>query len=81
MNKCFDIDRYCHTRIQARFGIGTNLTNDVGADPSNIVMKLTRCQITPSQPIQNCVKLSDVSGKNMGDPAEVMVCKLSLNID
>ncbi len=39
------------------FGIGTNLTNDTGADPINIVIKMTECN---GQPV---VKLSDSPGK------------------
>jgi nicotinate phosphoribosyltransferase len=39
--------------------VGTNLTNDVGLEPLNIVMKLTRCN---GQPV---AKLSDSSGKTM----------------
>ena len=39
------------------FGIGTNLTNDVGVDPINIVIKMTACN---GQPV---VKLSDSPGK------------------
>lgn len=45
------------------FGIGTNLTNDTGFKPANIVMKLTSCQMNSSQPIFGCVKLSDDAGK------------------
>jgi len=46
-------------RDQARvsFGIGTNLTNDTGIDPINIVIKMTECN---GQPV---VKLSDSPGK------------------
>ncbi len=39
------------------FGIGTNLTNDTGAEPINIVIKMTECN---GQPV---VKLSDSPGK------------------
>lgn len=42
---------------------GTNLTNDTGFKPANIVMKLTSCQMNSSQPIFGCVKLSDDAGK------------------
>lgn len=46
-------------RTQTGFGIGTNLTNDVGLTPLNIVMKLTGCN---SQPV---AKLSDSPGKTL----------------
>ena len=48
-------------RIQTGFGIGTNLTNDVGLTPLNIVMKLTQCN---GQPV---AKLSDSPGKTLCD--------------
>ena len=35
---------YCGSRIRCSFGIGTNLTNDTGFKPANIVMKLISCQ-------------------------------------
>ncbi|MFL6549665.1 MAG: nicotinate phosphoribosyltransferase [Povalibacter sp.] len=46
-------------RVQCGFGIGTNLSNDVGLTPLNIVMKLTECN---GQPV---AKLSDAPGKSM----------------
>lgn len=50
-------------RIQLVYGWGTNLTNDVGLKPLNIVMKTTSVDGAPA------VKLSDHVGKHMG-PAE-----------
>lgn len=58
-DKCQDIMEYCRGRIRCSFGIGTNLTNDTGFKPANIVMKLTSCQMNSSQPIFGCVKLSE----------------------
>lgn len=46
-------------RIPCGFGIGTNLTNDLGVKPLNIVMKLVRCN---NQPV---AKLSDSPGKTL----------------
>ena len=46
-------------RCQLAFGVGTNLTNDVGPTPLNIVIKMIRCN---GQPV---AKLSDSPGKNM----------------
>ena len=48
-------------RIQTSFGIGTNLTNDLGFPALNIVMKMTRCCGRP------VAKLSDAPGKTMCD--------------
>ncbi|MCK9509931.1 MAG: nicotinate phosphoribosyltransferase [Pigmentiphaga sp.] len=51
-------DHFCD-RTQLGFGIGTHLTNDVGLEPINIVMKLVHCN---DQPV---AKLSDTPGKAM----------------
>ena len=59
---------YHHFRGRCRlaFGVGTNLTNDVGPTPLQIVIKMVRCN---DQPV---AKLSDSPGKNMcDDPAYV----------
>ncbi len=48
-------------RARLAFGVGTNLTNDVGVEPIQIVMKMTRCN---GQPV---AKLSDTPGKTMCD--------------
>ena len=53
--------RHFADRTQLGFGIGTQLTNDVGLAPLNIVMKLTHCN---GQPV---AKLSDSPGKTMCD--------------
>jgi nicotinate phosphoribosyltransferase len=60
------MDLYSHFegRCQLSFGVGTNLTNDVGPSPLNIVIKMTRCN---GQPV---AKLSDSPGKNMSDDME-----------
>lgn len=50
-----------HGRCQLAFGIGTNLTNDLGYEPLQVVIKMTRCN---GQPV---VKLSDTPGKSMCD--------------
>ncbi len=54
---------YARFRGRARmsFGIGTNLTNDVGVPPLSVVMKMVRCN---GQPV---AKLSDSPGKTMCD--------------
>ncbi|ABM39015.1 nicotinate phosphoribosyltransferase [Polaromonas naphthalenivorans] len=48
-------------RTQTGFGIGTNLSNDMGLTPLNIVMKLTGCNGRP------VAKLSDSPGKTLCD--------------
>ncbi|MFO1262863.1 MAG: nicotinate phosphoribosyltransferase [Rhodoferax sp.] len=46
-------------RCQLAFGIGTNLTNDLGYEPLQIVIKMVHCN---GQPV---AKLSDTPSKNM----------------
>ncbi len=48
-----------HERCKLAFGVGTNLTNDLGYRPLQIVIKMIRCD---GQPV---AKLSDSPGKNM----------------
>ena len=59
LDKAFTIYRRFADRTQLGFGIGTNLSNDVGLTPLNIVMKLVRCN---AQPV---AKLSDSPGKTL----------------
>jgi nicotinate phosphoribosyltransferase len=57
---------YFRGRSQTAFGIGTNLTNDVGVDALQIVIKMTRCN---GQPV---AKISDEPSKAMDyDPSYV----------
>ena len=74
--KALKIKQYCEGKIKASFGIGTNLTCDVYApdgtkyDAENIVMKMSRCRMTNSQPWFVTIKISDDIGKHMGDSKE-----------
>jgi len=58
-----EIARRFHGRVKTAFGIGTNLTNDLGFEPINIVIKMTECN---GQPV---AKVSDAPGKTVSkDP-------------
>jgi nicotinate phosphoribosyltransferase len=59
LGQAFALYRHFADRTMTGFGIGTNLSNDVGLAPLNIVMKLMRCN---SQPV---AKLSDSAGKTL----------------
>lgn len=61
LEKAWDLHQYFKTRIKTAFGIGTNLTNDMGLTQLNIVLKLVECN---GQPV---AKLSDSPGKTMID--------------
>ena len=78
--KALDIQEYCRGKIRCSFGIGTNLTNDTGFKPSNIVMKLTQCKMNVNQEWRECVKLSDDAGKHIGSEAEVRACLYDLRL-
>ncbi|WP_447640308.1 MULTISPECIES: nicotinate phosphoribosyltransferase [Chitinophagaceae] len=69
----------CKDRIGISFGIGTNLTNDVGLQPMNIVMKMTAVSL-PDMSWTPTVKLSDEHGKYTGDPRTIELAKEVLNI-
>lgn len=67
-------------KIGVSFGIGTNLTNDVGLKPMNIVLKLISIA-EPDIPWTNVVKLSDEKGKHTGDPTMIRLAKEILEIE
>lgn len=72
--KAIEIKKWCEGKIKCAFGIGTHLTNDVGATPLNIVIKMTKCNGMPT------VKLSDVKGKYTGDNNAIESCKFQLEL-
>ncbi len=57
--KSIELARHFEGRIRTSFGIGTNLTNDLGFEPLSIVIKMTSCNGRP------VAKLSDSPGKTM----------------
>lgn len=59
LQKAWDLHEYFKARTKTSFGIGTNLTNDMGLTQLNIVLKLVECN---GQPV---AKLSDSPGKTM----------------
>ena len=79
LEKVEEITRYCRGKIGISFGIGTNLTNDVGLKPMNIVMKLIGVQANNGDWIPT-VKLSDERGKYTGDPKMIELAKEFLRI-
>lgn len=79
--KALSLYKYCQGKIRCSFGIGTNLTNDTGYQPSNIVMKLSKCKMNSNQGWRECIKLSDDMGKHMGSITEVQACMHELRIE
>ncbi len=58
--------RHFNGRAKTSFGIGTNLTNDLGYEPINIVVKMTECN---GQPV---AKISDSPGKTVSKDARYL---------
>ena len=61
LEKAWSLHNYFEDRFQVSFGIGTNLTNDMGQTALNIVLKLVECNG------QSVAKLSDSPGRTMTD--------------
>ena len=61
IERSWALHQYFKDRFKTSFGIGTNLTNDLGHTPLNIVLKLVECNG------QSVAKLSDSPGKTMTD--------------
>lgn len=75
-----EIKKYVNGRIHDAYGIGTYLTNDVGAKPLNMVIKLTEVKMTEDSQWLAAVKLSDTPGKHTGDLREIRLSKETLGI-
>lgn len=80
LEKVEEIRNYCEGKIGVSFGIGTNLTNDVGLRPMNIVMKMTGVMGHNGEWIPT-IKLSDEKGKYTGDPKMINLAKEFLQIN
>lgn len=66
-DRVLEINNYAKGKIRALFGIGTNLTNDVGVKPLNMVIKMF--YISKPEAVKERVsvaKLSDDRGKTSG---------------
>lgn len=74
--KALELYRVFNHRVKLAFGIGTNLMNDVGFEPLNIVMKMVRAN---GQPV---AKISDAPEKGMcEDPTYLAYLKQVFSIN
>ena len=78
-NKVEKITNACRDKIGVSFGIGTNLTNDVGLRPMNIVIKLT--DVNFDDYWVPTIKISDEKGKYTGDRDMIELAKDILRIE
>jgi len=60
------LQKQFENRIQTVFGWGTDLMNDLGVKPLNIVMKATHVKLPDTNQEADTVKLSDDQGKHIG---------------
>nr|WP_297308495.1 nicotinate phosphoribosyltransferase [uncultured Flavobacterium sp.] len=74
------ITEHCKNRIGMSFGIGTDLTNDVGLKPMNIVLKLTEAK-PENADWTGVVKLSDEPKKHTGTEKDIDLAIKLLHID
>ena len=73
--KAIELAQRFSGRCKVSFGIGTNLTNDLGHEPLQIVMKMVRCN---GQPV---AKVSDAPEKTMcDDPAYLAYLRRVFNL-
>lgn len=79
--KACEINKWCIGQIKCSFGIGTNLSNDVGVTPLNMVIKMTAAKPSSDDKWMPTIKLSDAPGKSMGDSKMIEVCKYLLDIN
>ena len=78
--KAIEINKWCNGQIGCSFGIGTNLSNDLGAVPLNMVIKMSAAKPEPEDDWIPTIKLSDDAGKHTGDEKMIEVCKYQLHI-
>lgn len=74
------IHRACRGKVLDAYGIGTHLTNDIGPEPLNMVIKMAACRPDAGSTWKKTVKLSDDIGKHTGDRDEIQHCLDSLEI-
>jgi len=82
--KALEILRYFKGRIKVSFGIGTNLTCDVGIkdyQAANIVMKMSRCRYSARDFWEDVIKISDDLGKHMGLSELFEIAKRELHLE
>ena len=78
-----DVADYFRGRVKVSAGIGTNITCDPGIEgykAANIVMKLSRCRMSAKDPWEKVIKISDDTGKHMGDDHEFEIASYELHL-
>jgi nicotinate phosphoribosyltransferase len=73
IDEILELNGYRPEEFMRRFLLGGFITNNVGWDPYNMVLKLVAIRVRGGEWIDLC-KLSDEKGKVMGKPEEVAKC-------
>jgi nicotinate phosphoribosyltransferase len=76
--KAASLANHFHGRLGTAFGIGTNLTNDIGHKPLNMVIKATAFRVKGR--LVDVVKLSDDPDKSSGKPHVIAAARETLGI-
>lgn len=82
--KAEEINDWVGNRMKCSFGIGTNLTCDTGLPnfkPANIVMKMSECWLRDGARKYSTIKISDDTGKRMGDDKEFDIARHELGLE
>jgi nicotinate phosphoribosyltransferase len=82
--KALRVMNYFKGKIKTGFGIGTFITCDPGIVDfvhPNVVMKLSRCRMSPKDPWEDVIKVSGDFGKQMGLKKEFEIAIYQLNLD
>lgn len=79
IDEILDLNNYLLGQFIRTFGLGGFITNNVGYNPYNIVLKLVAVKIGNGE-WKDVVKLSDDPGKAIGKPEEIIVCKNKLRL-
>jgi len=74
------LNSFCTQEIKCAMGIGTNLSNDVGVKPLNMVIKMVAVKPEEEDEWISTIKLSDSAEKHTGDEKMIEFCKYQLNI-
>lgn len=79
IKKIQKIEEHCKSLgIQRSYGVGTNLSNDVGVRPLNIVIKLDSVYVNGDW--NPAIKISDAAGKSVGDADTIFIANKILNL-
>ena len=79
LEKVKEIRKYVNGRLRDVYGIGTYLTNDAGAIPLNMVIKMVAAKPAGHNVYLPTVKLSDTNEKNTGMTSEIETCLAEIN--